>query len=94
MLKENGLAAVLYLADYGTFWAFFAQSLNHYIQCGLFRSSLIPYRLSVLLRPLLWLLAAVINLAGLILDRLNRDERFSLGYVVVARKEHSIAENR
>jgi SAM-dependent methyltransferase len=93
LLAANGLT-VVDLAGRGAFWAFFSQSLNQYIQVGLFRSNLIFYRLYVLFRPLFWILACLINVFGLVLDRIHRDERFSLGYILTARKECSDVESK
>jgi SAM-dependent methyltransferase len=86
MLDENGLSDAVDIAGYGGFWAFFAQNFNHYIQHGLFRSNLFLYRILVLARPLFWFLAAMVNLPGLLFDKLNCDRRYSLGYVVIASK--------
>lgn len=87
--RRHGLET-LFQAPLGSFWTFFAEMFNIYLNYKLFGGTPLRWVLSVLLRPLLWAVTALNNALALAFEWLHPESSFFRGSVVVLRKSAPI----
>ena len=77
---------VIYGAPLGSFWSFLMTSLNTYIRVHLPGTNRLLNALAIILWPLLLLTTFMINLLGLILERIHEQANYAIDVIVIAQK--------
>jgi SAM-dependent methyltransferase len=84
LCERNGFE-IIRSESFGSFWGFLAQSSNIYLSRWPERSPLLAL-LAAVLRPVLLLAIAVVNVGLRPLDALDQRRDFALGHLIVAQK--------